>query len=141
MAAPLQLLLVEDNPGDADLTRDALAEAKLDVEIHVAVDGTQALDFLLRRPPYANAKSPDLILLDLNLPKMSGREVLAEIKRHEALRVIPVVVLSSSDSETDVAECYRAGANCYVTKPLGLEAFQLSVRAVERFWFDVARLP
>ena len=141
MSSAFRVLLVEDNPGDADLTREALEEGKLMVDISVAVDGVQAIDFLLRRPPYETALLPDLILLDLNLPKMGGREVLAEIKKHPALRVIPVVVLTSSDSESDIVKSYELGANCYVTKPVGLQAFQTIVQHVENFWFTVVRLP
>ena len=141
MSSAFRVLLVEDNPGDADLTRDALEEGKLLVDISVAVDGVQAIDFLLRRPPYETALLPDLILLDLNLPKMGGREVLAEIKEHPALRVIPVVVLTSSDSESDIVKSYELGANCYVTKPVGLQAFQAIVQHVENFWLTVVRLP
>ncbi len=141
MTTPIRVLLVEDNPGDADLTRETLLEGKLDVDIRVVVDGAQALDYLLHRPPYADVPLPDLILLDLNLPKLGGREVLAEIKKHEELRVIPVVVLTSSDAEFDIAGSYQLGANCYVTKPVGLEAFQAIVRSVENFWFTVVRLP
>ncbi len=141
MSSAFRILLVEDNPGDADLTREALEEGKLMVDISVAVDGVQAIDFLLRRPPYETALLPDLILLDLNLPKMGGREVLAEIKKHPALRVIPVVVLTSSDSESDIVKSYELGANCYVTKPVGLQAFQTIVQHVENFWFTVVRLP
>jgi CheY-like chemotaxis protein len=141
VTSPIRVLLVEDNPGDADLTRETLQDGKLRVHIDVVTDGTRALDFLLRRPPFADAKAPDLILLDLNLPKMGGREVLAEISRHEALRVIPVVVLTSSEAEQDVARSYELGANCYVTKPVGLEAFQAIVHAIESFWFTVVKLP
>jgi CheY-like chemotaxis protein len=141
MTSPIRVLLVEDNPGDADLTRETLQDGKLRVHIDVVTDGTRALDFLLRRPPFTDAKAPDLILLDLNLPRMGGREVLAEIGRHEALRVIPVVVLTSSGAEQDVAKSYELGANCYVTKPVGLEAFQAIVHAIESFWFTVVKLP
>ena len=141
MSAPIRVLLVEDNPGDADLTRETLEEGKLKVQIDVAIDGAAALDFLLRRPPYEHVQLPDLILLDLNLPKMGGREVLVEIKKHDELRVIPVVVLTSSDAEIDITKSYQLGANCYVTKPVGLEAFQAIVRSVESFWFTVVRLP
>ena len=141
MTSPIRVLLVEDNPGDADLTRETLEEGKLRLEIQVAEDGAQALDSLLKRPPLTQTTTPDLILLALNLPKMGGREVLAEIKKHDALRVIPVVVLTSSDAEIDISKSYELGANCYVTKPVGLEAFQEIVRTVENFWFTVVRLP
>jgi CheY-like chemotaxis protein len=141
MTLPIRVLLVEDNPGDADLTRETLEDGKLLVQIDLVADGAQALDFLLRRPPHTAALQPDLILLDLNLPKVGGREVLAEIKLHEHLRAIPVVVLTSSDAEQDIVKSYQLGASCYVTKPVGLEAFQAIVRAIEKFWFTVVRLP
>ena len=140
-AASYRVLLIEDNPGDADLTRETLATSKISIQISVVVDGVEALAFLLRQPPYETAPTPDLILLDLNLPKMGGREVLAEIKRHPSLRSIPVVVLTSSDAEQDISKSYQLGANCYVTKPVGLQAFQSIVRSVEGFWFTVVRLP
>ncbi len=141
MSRSIRVLLVEDNPGDADLTKETLEECRLHVEIDIAIDGVQALDRLFRRPPYVAAELPDLILLDLNLPKMGGREVLAQIKQHASLRAIPVVILTSSDAEQDVAKSYELGANCYVTKPVGLDAFQAIVRAVDGFWFAVVKLP
>ncbi len=141
MHQPIHVLLVEDNPGDADLTRETLETSKIRITISVVVDGTEALAYLLRRAPYTAAQQPDLILLDLNLPKMGGREVLAEIKRHPGLRAIPVVVLTSSDAEQDISKSYELGANCYVTKPVGLDAFQNIVRSVEGFWFTVVKLP
>ncbi|MFL6625013.1 MAG: response regulator [Burkholderiaceae bacterium] len=141
MSRPIRVLLVEDNPGDADLTKETLEDCRLHIEIDIAIDGAAALDRLFRRPPYAGAELPDLIFLDLNLPKMSGREVLAQIKQHSSLRTIPVVILTSSDGEQDVVRSYELGANCYVTKPVGLEAFQAIVRSVEGFWFTVVKLP
>jgi CheY-like chemotaxis protein len=141
VSQPIRVLLIEDNPGDADLTKETLETGKLHVEIHVVIDGVQAVAFLLRAPPYEAAEKPDLILLDLNLPRMDGREVLAEIKKHESLRRIPVVILTSSDAEKDIVKSYELGANCYVTKPVGLEAFQSIVRSVEDFWFTVVKLP
>lgn len=141
MAQPIHVLLVEDNPGDAELTKETLEAGKVHLDIAIVIDGVQALDYLLRRPPFEKAKPPDLILLDLNLPKLGGREVLAEIKQHESLRRIPVVVLTSSDAEQDILKSYALGANCYVTKPVGLEAFQSIVRSVENFWFTVVQLP
>lgn len=141
MNRSIRVLLVEDNPGDADLTRETLESGKIALQIDVVTDGAQAIDFLLRRPPYETARTPDLVLLDLNLPKLSGREVIAEIKRHEHLRVVPIVVLTSSDAEQDVVKSYALGASCYVTKPVGLEAFQAIVRSVQDFWFTVVRLP
>jgi len=141
MSRPIRVLLVEDNPGDADLTKETLEDCRLRIEIDIAIDGAAALDRLFRRPPHAGAELPDLIFLDLNLPKMSGREVLAQIKQHSSLRTIPVVILTSSDAEQDVVRSYELGANCYVTKPVGLEAFQAIVRSVEGFWFTVVKLP
>lgn len=141
MTTPIHALLVEDNPGDADLTRETLEGSKLHIQISLASDGPEALAFLLKQAPFENAERPDLILLDLNLPKLSGTQVLAEIKRHESLRKIPVVVLTSSDAETDVVKSYELGASCYVTKPVGLAAFQSIVRSIEGFWFTVVKLP
>ncbi len=141
MNRPLSVLLVEDNPGDADLVIETLEQGKLKLDIAVAVDGAQALARLLRQPPFEAVVSPDLILLDLNLPKVTGREVLARIKQEPGLREIPVVVLTSSDAEHDIVRSYQLGANCYVTKPVGLVAFQTIVQAIEGFWFTVVKLP
>jgi CheY-like chemotaxis protein len=141
LAAPIRVLLVEDNLGDADLTKETLESGKLRLQVDIVNDGAKALEYLLRRPPYEAAHVPDLVLLDLNLPKVDGRGVLAAMRRNEALRRIPVVVLTSSDAERDVVRSYELGANCYVTKPVGLEAFQEIVRSVEDFWFTVVRLP
>lgn len=141
MTTPIRVLLVEDNPGDAHLTRDTLEQSKLLIEIAVAMDGEDALDYLLGRNRYAGVALPDLIVLDLNLPKLGGREVLAEMKLHERLRGIPVVVLTSSDAEKDVVMSYKLGASCYVTKPVGLEAFKAIVKSIESFWFTIVKLP
>jgi two-component system, chemotaxis family, response regulator Rcp1 len=138
---PIRVLLVEDNPGDAHLTRDTLEQGKLSIQIAVAEDGEDALDYLLARGRYAGVALPDLIVLDLNLPKLGGREVLAEMKLHDRLRGIPVVVLTSSDAEKDVVMSYKLGASCYVTKPVGLEAFKDIVKSIESFWFTVVKLP
>ena len=138
---PLQVLLMEDNPGDADLTCEAFETSKLLLKTQTVVDGVEALDYLSRRPPFEAAELPDLVLLDLNVPKIDGRQVLAEMRRNEAWRHIPVVVLTSSDAERDIVESYRLGANCYVTKPVDLAAFQSIVRTVEGFWFTVVKLP
>jgi len=135
------VLLVEDNPGDVDLVRESLEAGKVLVELSVVGDGEQAIAFLLKRPPFELAKKPDLILLALNLPKLSGREVLAEIRQHDHLRPVPVVVLTSSDAEQDVAKSYSLGANCYVTKPVGLDAFQSIVLTLNEFWFGIVKLP
>jgi len=138
---PIRVLLVEDNPGDADLTRDTLEDGALRLEISVVVDGAEATDFLLRRGAHVGARSPDLVILDLNLPKMDGRQVLAEIKRHDQLRSIPVVVWTTSDAEHDIVQSYALGARCYVTKPVDLTAYQTVMRSIEQFWLTVAKLP
>jgi len=137
----VRILLVEDNPGDADLTRDTLESGRLNAEISLVIDGEQAVAYMSRKHPYENVERPDLVLLDLNLPKKNGQEVLAEIKRHVSLCSIPVVILTSSDAERDIVNSYQLGANCYVTKPVGLDAYQAVVRAVEDFWFSVVKLP
>ena len=141
MSAAIRVLLVEDNPGAADLTRDTLEDSRIHLDITVVVDGVEAIDYLLRRGAHANATTPDLIILDLNLPGMDGRAVLAEARRHPHLRSIPVVILTSSDAERDVVQTYELGANCYITKPVDLSAFQAIVRSIEGFWFTVVRLP
>jgi CheY-like chemotaxis protein len=138
---PIEILLVEDNPGDVRLTREALLEAKVATRMHVAVDGVEALAFLHHEGPYAAVPRPDLILLDLNLPKKSGREVLAEIKGDEDFRQIPVVILTTSQAERDVFESYNLHANAYVSKPVDLDAFAKVVRSIEDFWFEIVRLP
>lgn len=138
---PLHVLLVEDNPGDAELTCEAFETSKLLLKIDVVVDGAEALDFLLRQGAYTGAALPDIVLLDLNVPKIDGRQVLATIRATDSLRHLPVVVLTSSDAELDIIESYRMGANCYVTKPVDLQAFQAIVRSVEGFWFTVVKLP
>ena len=137
----IEILMVEDNPGDVRLTREALKGGKVLNQLHVVEDGVAALDFLYRRPPHQNAPRPDLILLDLNLPKMDGREVLARIKSDDSLKVIPVVVLTTSQAEEDVLRAYRLSANCYVTKPVDLHQFNRIVQAVEEFWLTVVSLP
>jgi len=137
----IEILMVEDNPGDVRLTREALKGGKVLNQLHVVEDGVAALDFLYRRPPHQNAPRPDLILLDLNLPKMDGREVLSRIKSDDALKIIPVVVLTTSQAEEDVLRAYRLSANCYVTKPVDLNQFNRIVQAVEEFWLTVVRLP
>lgn len=138
---PVDILLVEDNPGDVDLTREAFEQGKLRSNLHVAVDGIEALRFLRREQPFAAAPRPDLILLDLNLPKKDGREVLAEIKQDPRLRTIPVVILTSSAAEDDVMRSYELHANSYIQKPANFSRFMDIVKAVETFWFVMARLP
>lgn len=137
----IEILLVEDNPGDARLTREALKEGKIKNNLHVVTDGAAALDFLRREGSHAGAPVPDLILLDLNLPRMDGREVLALIKEDEQLRRIPVVVLTTSEAEDDILRSYELHANCYVTKPVGLEQFLKVIRQIDSFWLEVVKLP
>ncbi|MCX7898280.1 MAG: response regulator [Rhodocyclaceae bacterium] len=136
-----QFLLVEDNPGDVRLTQEALKESKLRNHLSVVGDGEEALAFLRRKPPYENAPRPDVILLDLNLPKKNGREVLAEIKADPDLRRIPVVVITSSEAEQDILMSYDLHVNCYVTKPVDLDQFIKVVRSVSEFWLTIVRLP
>ena len=137
----IEILMVEDNPGDVRLTREALKGGKVLNQLHVVEDGVAALDFLYRRNPHQEAPRPDVILLDLNLPKMDGREVLARIKSDDTLRLIPVVVLTTSQAEEDVLRAYQLNANCYVTKPVDLHQFNRIVQVIEEFWFTVVSLP
>lgn len=138
---PIEILLVEDNPGDVRLTIEALKEGKVANEINVAADGVEALAFLRHEGKYENAPKPDLILLDLNLPKKNGREVLAEIKMNPRLKCIPVVVLTSSQAEKDIVTTYNLHANCYITKPVDFDQFIKVVKSIENFWFKVVKLP
>ncbi len=140
-AIPIDILLVEDNPGDARLTREAFGDGKLLNTLHHVEDGVEALAFLRRENPYETAPRPDLILLDLNLPRMDGREVLVAIKSDEALKRIPVIILTTSDDDPDVLKAYDRHANCYITKPVRLESFLEVVRSIEEFWLSVVRLP
>ncbi len=136
-----EILLVEDNPADVELTRYMLKQGKLLVNLHVAPDGFQAMAFLRQEGAYADSPRPDLVLLDLNLPGRDGREVLAEMKGDPALKAIPVVVLTTSQSEEDVLKSYNLGANCFITKPVGMEQFAKVVNSIEEFWFTIVRLP
>ena len=138
---PVEILLVEDNPGDVRLTQEALKEGKVYNNLHWAKDGVEALEFLKREGKYATAPRPDIILLDLNLPKKDGREVLAVIKSDAALMKIPVVVLTTSKAEEDVVRSYSLHANCYVTKPVDLDKFITVVQSIDRFWLTVVTLP
>ena len=138
---PVEILLVEDNPGDVDLTRETLLDSKLLNHMNVVGNGVEAMAYLRRQGKYAEATRPDLILLDLNLPKKDGREVLAEIKTDEQLRRIPVVVLTSSSAEKDILQTYDLHANCYITKPVNLDQFTAVVKAIEEFWFTIVKLP
>ncbi|MBF0625235.1 MAG: response regulator [Magnetococcales bacterium] len=137
----MDILLVEDNPGDVDLTREALLESKLHINLHVVGDGEAALDYLNQRGAYGDAIRPDLVLLDLNLPRRDGREVLEEIKSHPTLKTLPVVVLSTSNAQDDILRSYALHANCFITKPVDLEQFFLVVKSIEQFWFTVVKLP
>lgn len=138
---PVEILLIEDNPGDVRLTREALTAGKVYNNLHVVRDGEQALRFLRREAEYADSIRPDLILLDLNLPRMDGRQVLERIKDDPELKRIPVVVLTSSEAEEDVLRSYDLHANCYITKPVDLDQFLRVVRLVDDFWFTVVKLP
>ena len=141
MNSSVKILLVEDSPGDVRLTREAFKEGKLANRLHVVADGEEALAFLHRQGAYRDAVRPDLILLDLNLPKKDGREVLALIKADDALRRIPVVILTTSRAEQDILKAYDLHANCYITKPVDLDQFLLVVKAVEEFWLEIVKLP
>lgn len=141
MARSIEILLVEDSPGDVRLTQEALKDAKMRNNLHVVGDGVEAMAFLNKKGKYANAPRPDLIFLDLNLPKKDGREVLAEIKSDENLKRIPVVVLTISKSEEDIFRSYNLHANCYVTKPIDFDQFTTVVKAIENFWFTIVKLP
>ncbi len=138
---PIEILLVEDNPADVRLTIETLKEEKLRNNLNVVTDGVEALAFLRRQGKHANAPRPDLILLDLNLPRKDGREVLDEIKTDENLKSIPVVVLTVSESEGDILKSYNAHANCYITKPLDLAQFSRVVKSIQDFWLSIVKLP
>jgi CheY-like chemotaxis protein len=141
LGRPVEILLVEDNPGDVDLTRETLQDSKLLNHMNVVGNGVEAMAYLRRQGKYAEATRPDLILLDLNLPKKDGREVLAEVKADDQLRRIPVVVLTTSCAEQDILQTYDLHANCYITKPVNLDQFSAVVRAIEEFWFTTVKLP
>jgi CheY-like chemotaxis protein len=138
---PVEVLLVEDDPGDVDLTRELLTQEKVVVNLHVVGDGVEALAYLRREGRYRDTVRPDVILLDLNMPRKDGWEVLRDLKQDDHLKAIPVVVLTTSDAERDVLKSYELGANCYVTKPVGLTQFARIICALEDFWFTVVRLP
>ena len=138
---PINLLLIEDNPGDVRLTQEAFKEGKLSYQMDVVMDGVEAIHFLRRRPPYENAATPDIILLDLNLPKKDGREVLAEIKADENLRRIPVIVLTTSNAEQDILKSYDLHVNCYINKPVDFDKFFDIIQMIEDFWLTIAILP
>ncbi len=138
---PIEILLVEDNAGDARLALEALKEGKVRNNLHHVKDGVEAMTFLKRQGVYVSTPPPDLVLLDLNLPRKDGREVLAEIKEDPELRVIPVVILTTSQAERDLAETYGLHANAFITKPLDLDRFVEVVQAIENFWFTIVKLP
>jgi len=141
MGRPIEILLVEDNPGDVRLTVEALKDGKVYNNLHVVKDGMEATAFLHREGKYADAPHPDLILLDLNLPKKDGHEVLTEIKEDPMLKHIPVVVLTDSKAEEDILKTYNLRANCYITKPIDLEHFIMVVKSIEDFWLTIVKLP
>jgi CheY-like chemotaxis protein len=138
---PIEILLVEDNPGDARLTREALAQSKVRNNLHHARDGEEAIAFLRREGSFGDVPQPDLILLDLNLPKRDGREVLEEVKSDAQLMHIPVVILTSSQAEEDILRSYRLHANCFITKPVDFEQLTRVVQGIEQFWFTLVKLP
>ncbi len=138
---PMEILLVEDNPGDVGLTREALREGDVPYNLNVVIDGMAAMDFMECKGQYANAPFPDLILLDLNLPKLNGHEVLARIKAHSEWKMIPIVVLTTSEAQTDIDAAYALHVNCYITKPLNFQDFMKAIKQIESFWLDLVRLP
>ena len=140
-AAAIEVLLVEDSPGDVRLTQEAFKDAKVHINLHVASDGAEAMAFLGRQGKHSDVPRPDLILLDLNLPKKDGREVLEEIKKSPALKSIPVVILTTSASDADILRSYTLHANCYITKPVDLDGFLEVVKSIDSFWLSVVKLP
>jgi CheY-like chemotaxis protein len=137
----LEVLLVEDSPGDVRLTREAFRDAHASIRLHVAVDGVDAMEFLRHEGAHSGAPRPDLILLDLNLPRMDGREVLEQIKKDEGLKTIPTVILTTSSEEADILKSYQLQANCYLTKPVQFDAFETLVRSINDFWMTRVKLP
>ncbi len=138
---PVDILLVEDNQGDSDLAIEAMSESKMKNNLYVVVDGEEAMDFLYKRGKHADKPRPDLIILDLNLPKKDGREVLAEIKEDDKLKRIPVVILTTSKAEEDIIKTYNLHANCYISKPIDLDRFMDVVKTIENFWMSIVILP
>ncbi len=141
MGRPIEVLLVEDSPGDVRLTEEALKEGKVRNNLNVVMDGVEAMAYLRREGRYASATRPDIVLLDLNMPKKDGREVLAEMKSDHRLRRIPVVILTTSEAEQDILKTYDLHANCYITKPVDLDQFISLVKSVEDFWLTIVKLP
>jgi len=138
---PIEVLLVEDSPGDVRLTHEAMRDSKRAIHLHVASDGVEAMAFLRREGAHARAPRPDLILLDLNLPKMDGREVLAQIKSDDSLRTIPTIILTTSAAEADIVKSYQLQANCFLSKPVELDAFESLVKSINDFWLTKVKLP
>jgi chemotaxis family two-component system response regulator Rcp1 len=141
LGEPVEILLIEDNPGDVRLTQEAFKEGKVSNSLRVVKDGVEAMAFLRHQDKYADAPRPDVILLDLNLPRKDGREVLAEIKQDPDLKRIPVVILTTSQAEQDILKTYNLHANCYIAKPVDLEQFIIVVKSIEAFWLSVVKLP
>ncbi len=137
----VEILLVEDNPGDVDLAKDALESSKVRNTLNIVNDGQEAIDYLYKKGKFTKASRPDLILLDLNLPKLDGREVLKIIKSDDNLKAIPVVVLTTSQAESDILKSYNLHANCYITKPIDFEQFMVVVQSIENFWMSIVKLP
>jgi two-component system, chemotaxis family, response regulator Rcp1 len=138
---PKDILLVEDSPGDIRLTQEVLRGAHSAIHLHVATDGVEAMAFLNRTGAHVHAPRPDLVLLDLNLPRMDGREVLARIKQDESLKTIPTVVLTTSEAEVDIAKSYQLQANCYLSKPVELDSFESLIQSIDDFWLTTVKLP
>jgi CheY-like chemotaxis protein len=138
---PIDILLVEDSPSDVAMTVAAFREGRIANDLHVVTDGNDALAYLRKQPPFTDARRPDIVLLDLNLPKIDGREVLAELKEDDDLKDIPVVILTTSSAEADILRSYQLHANSYVTKPVGVDGFFAAIRSIEDFWFSVVCLP
>ncbi len=141
LGSPIEILLVEDNPGDARLAQEALKDAKVNNNIYHVEDGVQAMDFLYQKAEFSNMPRPDVILLDLNLPKKDGRQVLTDIKTDDDLKRIPVVVLTISEDEEDILESYSHHVNCYITKPIDLDQFLKVIKSIEDFWLTIVKLP
>ena len=139
--SPIEVLLVEDSPGDVRLTLEAFHDANVAINLHVATDGVEAMAFLMKQGPHTAMPRPDFILLDLNLPRMDGREVLAKIKADDTLKTIPTVILTTSDAEADVVKSYELQANAYLSKPVQLDSFELLVQSINDFWLTRVRLP
>ena len=137
----LEVLMVEDNPGDVRLIQEAFRDTDRSIHLQIASDGVEAMAYLRHEGPHAHAARPDLVLLDLNLPKMDGREVLAHIKEDDNLKTIPTVILTTSDTEADIVKCYQLQANCYLSKPVQLDAFEILVKSIDDFWMAKVKLP